>query len=175
MSMDTWIGTFVGGRFSYTNPETSNIDVVDIAHALSNVCRFAGHTREFYSVAQHSVLVSLNVPPEDAIDGLMHDASEAYLGDVASPLKWLLPDYKIIEAKCEDEIRRRFGLGAKKPPSVKIADMRMLATERRDLINHDGTEWLCLAGVDPYDFRITPMAPKDAERLFLLRFKELVG
>src|SRR6266496_3875421 len=76
-----------GKWFNVFNPKPEDVDIRDIAHALSNQCRFTGHTKEFYSVAQHSVLVSTFCAPEDAAWGLLHDASEAYLSDIASPVK----------------------------------------------------------------------------------------
>lgn len=88
-----------GEYFDLAEPEACAFQVSDIAHALGNICRFTGHTQRFYSVAEHSVICSHMVPPEDAMAALMHDAAEAFIGDVSSPLKSLLPDYKAVEQR----------------------------------------------------------------------------
>lgn len=106
----TWLLTYSGREFDLIDPQPDMIDLIDIAHGLANECRFSGQCRFYYSVAQHSVLVSQNVPPEFAFEALMHDASEAYLKDIPRPLKQLLPDYRAIEQRVEAVIRYRFGL-----------------------------------------------------------------
>ena len=94
-----WIQTFTGRAFYVLDPRPEDVDIEDIAHALSMQCRFAGHCREFYSVAQHSVTASWLVPPEDALWGLLHDAAEAYVVDLPRPIKraWQLESYGIID------------------------------------------------------------------------------
>ena len=94
---NTWFLTTTGRQFWPASPDPEQIQIEDIAHALSNLCRFGGHTREFYSVAQHSVLVSQNVPDDLRLVGLMHDATEAYCGDMIRPLKNVLPEFKELE------------------------------------------------------------------------------
>jgi hypothetical protein len=165
--------TVSGSTFDFTDPTESIIDINDIAHALSNICRFNGHVKEFYSVAQHSVLVSYEVPEKHAMAGLLHDAAEAFLGDVTRPLKNLLPDYAAIEQRVELAVFRGFGLTDKLPKCVHEADLVLLATEKRDLMPVSDNNWECIAGIEPRANIIRPMSPSSARELFLLRFEEL--
>lgn len=164
--------TASGHYFDYTAPESATIRIESIAHALSNLCRFLGHTNEFYSVAQHSVFVSHLVPPEHALAGLLHDAAEAFVGDVVRPLKTLLPEYKALEKRIEGTVLSTFGLLGI-PHCVKHADLVMLATERRDLMpDHEG-EWETLTGIEPLSELIVPLPPKEAKNAFLQRFDQI--
>jgi hypothetical protein len=130
-----------GETFNFVKPSHSNFNIVDIAHALSNICRFNGHCKEFYSVAQHCVLVSQNVPREHALAALLHDASEAFLGDVTKPLKKMLTRYQDIEVNVERVIYERFCVDMPIHQSVKQADISAMATEVRDLMDADSPYW----------------------------------
>lgn len=161
-----------GRYFSFENPEP--LTIKEIAHALSNICRFTGHCREFYSVAQHAVLVSRLIEPEFAWEGFHHDDGESVVGDMASPLKRLLPGYKAIERRCELPILAAFGIDADNmPPQVKVADLKALRTEQRDVMSGDGELWSDLSGIEPACERIFPVAPHIAEQMFLDRYWEL--
>lgn len=168
------IAIYGGGYFDYLNPDPASIRLDDIATVLGRVCRFAGHCRSFYSVAQHSVLVSEIVPPEHAVAGLLHDAAEAYTGDIPKPLKWLLGDtFEQIERRVEAAVFARFGLPADLPPEVKVADLRLLRTEQRDLTWAGGDLWTQLEGVEPLPDRIRPLSFSDARDLFIGRAWDL--
>jgi hypothetical protein len=168
-----WIQTYSGRRFNPTNPYPDAIVIQDIAHALSMQCRFSGHTKKFYSVAQHSVLVSYICDSRDALWGLMHDASEAYLVDVPRPLKQSgkFDTYLEFEAKMQNAICKRFGLPMQEPPSVKMADTKLLATEARDLMSPLHADWV--QRTDPLPFIIEPWGPDKAKDMFMKRFFEL--
>ncbi|OZA27576.1 MAG: hypothetical protein B7X93_08865 [Hydrogenophilales bacterium 17-61-9] len=174
--MNSVIETVGGQYFNLLYPCPSTIDLGGMAHALSHLCRFTGHTSSFYSVAQHSFMASLVVPEEFAREALLHDAQEAYIGDVSSPLKRLLPSYSDIESGIEGAIAGKFGLAwtPEARLAVKHADLVMLATERRDLFSNPmGDEWACLAHISPLDMAVVPMTPENARRAFLGRAKEL--
>ena len=172
--MKPTILTIEGHYFDFEHPEQSVFSIYSIAHALSNICRFTGHCKEFYSVAQHSVLVSYVVPEEHALAGLLHDAAEAFIGDMAKPLKMLLPDYKAVEERVEAVVLPRFGLPCKLPACVKEADMILLRTEQRDLMGADKHLWTPTLGLQPLDRKIRPWVPEQACRAFLTRYAELI-
>lgn len=168
-----WIQTHSGRRFCPTNPNPDAIVIQDIAHALSMQCRFSGHCKYFYSVAQHSVLVSYICDSQDALWGLLHDASEAYLVDVPRPIKrsGKMQSYIDFEHKMQEAVCRRFGLPMAEPPSVKKADTALLYTEARDLMSPFHSDWE--QKVDPLPFLIEPWNHDKAKDRFMKRFFEL--
>ena len=174
----SWIQTRLGNKFDFLHPHESVIDITEIAHALSLICRFTGHVSSFYSVAQHSVHVSLalcNESIEVQMCGLLHDAAEAYVGDVSLPLKRLLPNYKAIEKDVEHAVFSAFGLPHILHASIKRADLVMLATERRDLMPTSEDTWDVLEGIEPQPSSITSWSPDQARVRFLERYFYLKG
>jgi hypothetical protein len=161
-----WIQTYTGRRFWPLDPRAEEVEIEDIVHALAMKCRFTGHVREFYSVAQHSLLVADMCPLEDRRWALLHDAAEAYLPDVARPIKRQLSGFRAIEEKVLRCVARRFDLPWPMPQSVEIADVRALATERRDLMVDGDFPWTSIAGVMPLETRVWAMDPETAKREF---------
>lgn len=170
-----WIQTFTGRAFWPLSPRVKDIDIIDVAHALAMKCRFSGHTRHFYSVAQHSYLASKILPPGDEKWGLLHDASEAYLPDVARPVKKELVGFREIEDRLMQAVAERFGLGWPMPSSIHQADLILLATERRDLMSEPPYRWTSTENVEPLLIKVWPMDPVGAKALFIQRFEELFG
>lgn len=147
--------------------QPEDICIEDIAHALSNFCRFAGHCNEFYSVAQHSVFVSQLLSqfgPRLALAGLLHDATEAYMGDVTRPLKQILPQYKEMENRLSDIIGAKFGVDLN-DPRVKWADNVALMTEARDLLGPKAASWG--VNVQPVPIKVIAMTPRQAKGQFM--------
>lgn len=161
-----------GRSLDVFRPSRAEIDLEDIAHALANSCRWGGHCRVFYSVAQHSVIVSDHVAPEHARFALLHDAAEAYLVDVPTPIKAELPQYVAAEARLLREIFARFGLHGECPAEVKTIDARLMATEAIELRLRPHL-WASGVPASPLPIMIDPLSPTDAKALFLARFRAL--
>ncbi len=169
-----WMQTYMGLQFWPIDPRPEEICIEDIAHSLANQCRFGGHCTEFYSVAQHSVLVSQIVPPEDALWGLLHDAAEAYLVDLPRPVKRyseLGNIYRVIEKRLTLAVCDRFEMSHIEPDSVKAADDILLMTEKRDLMPNSPAKWREIS--EPLMEAIKPLPPGAARSMFLDRFAEL--
>lgn len=175
----SWIQTYSGQAFWFESPNSS-ISPLDIATALSRLARFNGHTTEFYSVAQHSVLVSLCVKDlggtlEEQLWGLLHDAAEAYLGDLSSPLKHLpcMSGFRELEDRVMGQIVERFRLfPSAQPEVVSKADRMMLAAEKQQLMTPCVLDW----GIeeDPSPNRIIPLAMGAARHGFMDRLSSLL-
>jgi uncharacterized protein len=170
-----WIATYKGRQFWPLNPRIEDLDIEDIARALSNLCRFTGHTRHHYSVAQHCYLASQWCPPNIAGWCLLHDAAEAYLNDIAKPVKRFFPLLVEAENATLELIAEKYGLEWPMPADVHVVDRIMLATERRDVMNSCGHRWNAVEGVQPYPEVIEAVPQQSAEALFLHRFGELFG
>lgn len=167
-----WMETFTGKMFWPMDPRPEEIDIRDIAHALSNACRYAGHVQRFYSVAEHCVLMSrCFVTADDAKWALLHDASEAYLVDVPRPVKPYLPGYREAEKAVMLAVCRRFGLADLMPAAVHSADNRILCDERAQAMSASGLLWN-LAG-PPLGVTLEFWAPEVAERHFLMVYRSL--
>lgn len=175
----SYIMTYSGRQFWPLDPRAEEIDVEDVAHALSNLCRYTGHVREFYSVAEHSCYVADLVSPTSRLWGLLHDAPEAYLGDLASPTKHasadFAPAYRRAEARLERAVAERFGLPLDVPAIVKTYDSRVLETEAAQLMPPipGRKTWLGYSQVP--DLRIACWSPRRARREFLRRYEELIA
>ncbi len=167
-----WMQTYTGRRFYPLDPRPEEIDPEDIAHALSLLCRYGGHVDRFYSVAEHSLLVSDSVPSTYALHALLHDATEAYVVDVPRPLKRQLTNYSEIEQRVWLAIAERFGIASEMPGQVKIADNRILIDERAALMPR-AERWGVDDHYNPLMVRIHGWSPSIAEKLFLDRLKYL--
>mgnify|MGYP002621229423 CR=1 FL=1 len=180
--------TFTGARIDYTNPSPASIHIDDITHGLSNICRWHGQTNRFYSVAQHSVLLSMIVPTHMALTvegltyyeqvnlakaALLHDAAEAYTGDIPSPIKDMMPDFvEIIEMPLLEAIFERFELSTELLKYITPYDKAICANEAEALFRNVLPSEL--AGVQPIEgLIIDPLPPLEARRLFYQRFKDL--
>lgn len=168
-----FIQLYSGRAFYFLNPTVDMIDIDDIAHTLSLLCRFGGHCKEFYSVAEHSVRCSWNAPVEHKLEALLHDGAEAYLVDMPRPIKLCLPEYKVLDVGIDKVVREKFGLPDKMTPEVHLIDNRMLATEKRDLMKPSDREWLALP--DPYEDTIEPWTPGVAQEMFLAEYEILTS
>ncbi|SHG67276.1 phosphohydrolase [Massilia sp. CF038] len=168
-----YVSTFLGNRFYPLEPRIDRVAIEDIAHGLAYQCRFNGQTQAFYSVAQHSLVVASLVPADLRLAALLHDAAEAYLGDMVKPLKVLLPEFAALEDKVSAIIATTFGIDFANYQPIKRADLIALATEKRDLMPHSSERWAYLDGITALPARIVPMAPGAAKQAFLQEFIRL--
>jgi hypothetical protein len=173
-----WIQTFTGRKFWPLEPTADDICLEDIAHALSNICRFNGHSLSFYSVAQHAVFVAdiikdLGYDREFQFYGLHHDDSEAYLSDITRPVKAYLPNYKMIESNLEKIVLEHFKItdSELKHDVMKKADNIALVTEAKYLMSLPPSDWSIKE--KPLDKPIITLGPREAEALFLAKHLEL--
>jgi 5'-deoxynucleotidase YfbR-like HD superfamily hydrolase len=168
-----YVSTFSGNRFYPLVPRIDRVAIEDIAHGLAYQCRFNGQTREFYSVAQHSLVVASLVEPRQRLAALLHDAAEAYLGDMVKPLKVLLPEFGVLEERVTDLIAAAFDLDFSDYAPIKRADLIALATEKRDLMPHSVERWAYLDQIAALPEPIVPMSPGQAKLCFLETYARL--
>lgn len=170
-----WLQTYTGKQFWPFDPRPEDICIEDIAHALSNQCRFAGHCTDFYSVAQHCVHASFHVPSRDALWALLHDSPEAYLVDLPRPIKrysTIGTEYSQVEDRLMQCICEKYNLPQETPESVKKVDWALLMNEKRDLMPNSPVAWEGESTPDPY-VTIWPWVPKAAKQSFIDRFNFL--
>ncbi len=172
-----WFETYTGKQFHFMDPQPEEIDVIDIAHALSMQCRYNGHTKVFYSVAEHSVLIcdwltQHGYGPQVALTGLLHDAAEAYIGDVVCPLKHVMPDFKALEKVLDVAVARKFGTLYPFPEVVKALDSRILRDERVQVMNESDNSW-GTDDLEPLGVTIRGRDPLIIRHVFRSRFSSL--
>ena len=171
-SRGDWMQTATGRRFWPMDPRADDVSIEDIAHALSMLCRFGGHCLKFYSVAEHSVLLSRLAPPQYKLWALLHDAAEAYMVDLPRPLKSSLPEYKVAEAKVMRAISVRFHLHLGCPDEVKALDQAILADEREQNMAESSHPWEQRMP-DPLGIKLQFWDPERARAQFLAQFDAL--
>ena len=172
-----WMTTWSGGTFWPLDPASHEIKIDDIAHALSNICRFGGHSKRFYSVAQHSVLASIYVNGDAEVKkwALLHDAAEAYVGDMVRPLKSQMPTFQNVERGIMVHVAEAFGLSWGIPEAVKEIDEILLATEAWELMPRQCVERWSLKHPRAERIKIAPVGPEKAQDLFLKEYEKLFG
>lgn len=167
-----WLQTVSGVQYWPLDPQGAEVKIEDIAHSLGMQCRFGGHTRRFYSVAEHCIHVAGLVPLEHGLCGLLHDATEAYVVDVPRPVKLALTNYKEIETANWLVLAQKFNLPVEMPACVKHADEAMLIVEQRELMPAIATDMLGdLGGINPDTVRIRCWSPEVAAAQFLTCFR----
>lgn len=176
---DSWIQTFTGKKLFPLFPEREVIDIRDISHHLAMKVRFNGAVSEFYSVAEHSLLISRFLwetyrNPILSLAGLLHDSAETYLNDISKPLKDLteFDFYRILEHQWEEVIFDCFGIPNDYKTIIKDLDIRLCDREARTLMAPTHPEWK-FAALPPVEIEILALNWGDAERLFLDQYEFL--
>jgi len=164
-STKTWMETFTGTKFYPMKAEVEDIRIEDIAHSLANICRWGGHTKFHFSVASHSVMLSKLVPPRYALEALLHDATEAYLGDIPTPIKKTLPLYEKAEQKLAQAIYKHYKLQYPFPKEVEVFDDVCKQIEYHNLLED---------GVKTDEVLVPKITPKQSKEEFIKRFNQLM-
>lgn len=174
-----WMISYKGNKLFPLDLRPRDIDIDEIAHSLSNLCRFGGHCKFFYSVAQHSVLVSSLLPDELKLVGLLHDATEAYCGDMVRPLKKSLPQFDEIESNIWRVVATKFDLPFLMPERVCLEDARVLLAEKKSLLVDHEHKWefpqCAYPGLEPANIKILPWSPFMAKGAFLDAFEVIMS
>lgn len=169
-----WQQTASGNQFFLDDPLEEEVDLEDIATALANQCRYNGHVRTFYSVAQHATEIAIwmeadGYGKETCLAGLHHDSAEAYTGDIISQVKYLIPEFRAMETKVEEVVLRAMGvkLNLYRTAAIKHYDLIALATERRDILNPNLSDNTWGELPKPRVGRLFPWSPAIARVMFL--------
>lgn len=171
-----WIETFTGAKFYPLGALESEIDVLDIAHSLSNQCRYGGHTSSFYSVAQHSCLVAELVNSKYKMDALLHDATEAYLLDLPKPVKMCMPDYEKFEEDLREVVCKTFNISYPIPKNVLDMDIVAACIEHENFFSDKFKEFYQTYTSLPIPkMKLDPKTPLQSEKLFLSMYYFLDG
>ncbi len=172
-----WMQTFSGRKFYPLDPRAAEIVIQDIAHGLAMTCRFGGHSKRFYSVAEHCVIVSMFVAPAYAREALLHDSAEAYVGDMIRPLKHTarMGEFRAVEAAIELAVHERFGILStpESHAAVKEIDDRIIVDEIAALMSDPPMYLERHKNVPPLGAHIAGLNPAHAEHVFVSRFLEL--
>jgi len=173
MNSKTWRQTFTGRAFDLLEPDPASVNIMDIAHSLSQQCRYTGHTTRHYSVAEHSILVAMYAEhaqkrtTREIFHALMHDAGETYTGDISTPVKVAVPEIRTFCAKIDGVVLGAFGLPADKPEWLDEIDCRIRHDEKRALMVQEPADW----GLDPrgpLNITLQLWSAPEAERNFLI-------
>jgi hypothetical protein len=168
---DCWMQTYTGKKFHLLAPSQDEIDIEDIAGPLSKMCRYGGHTKFFYSVAEHSVLIARKAPTPYKLAALLHDASEAYIADIIRPLKPHMPGYYEKEDIVMEAIAKKFGFQYPMPLEIKALDIAILSDERDAVMaKTDDAPGLWGNTSPALGVKITGWAPKTAYLHFMNSF-----
>jgi len=175
----TWTQTFTGKKFHPYAPQADQIDIHDIAHALGMNVRWNGHIKNFYSVAEHSIHVASLVPPRARMWALMHDAAEAYIGDLPKPVKDFMPEFEHCELNIELAIIEKFNIPIDDEihTLVKTADRWMLHQEGKRLLQNPELIRDWSTSVIPFngakEVEIRCWSPEQAADRFIVNFRKL--
>jgi len=175
MADKDWIQTYTGKKFCFENPTLQDISIVDIAHSLSNICRFNGHCKQFYSVAEHSVYLSRQFEdPQLVMEALLDDAAEAYIGDMSRPLKNIneMSAYREIEKGIDYKIRVKFNLARERNQQIIDVDTRLLIMERNQIMSRPPDDWGIK--VEPLKIKIQCLNPSEAKEFFEQRYFQCI-